>query len=123
VVLDSDLQNSYSTHTLQLQIERFEILNSQRKVHPDQSSVTEVHICSNNQNRFSIVAARPYIDNSFFSRSSNCADFDDVSENWMFDQSNDFESELPFFIVILKICKTIRLISLREGMPPIGASR
>jgi hypothetical protein len=25
--------------------------------------------------------------------------------------------------VILKICKTIRLISLREGMPPIGASR
>jgi hypothetical protein len=59
--------------TGRLQIERFEILNDEKKARPDCLSISVVDIYRNNQNMIAIVAVRPNIDNNF-SRRNRIAD-------------------------------------------------
>jgi hypothetical protein len=64
------------------------------KVHPDRSSVSEVHIYRNNENVIVIVSVRPNICNNFLSRELYA--LDPVNENGCLTDPNYFESELPF---------------------------
>jgi hypothetical protein len=68
MVLNSNLHHSYSATPIQPQIERFEILNNERKVPPDRSSLSEVYIYRNNQNAIALVVIRPNHDDNFLSR-------------------------------------------------------
>jgi hypothetical protein len=86
------------------------------KARHDRSSVSEVSIDHNNQKMIAMLAVLPNIEDSFLSRSENCAHLDYENEKRMLGRSQLFWKQASFFMTILKMYRN-HPMNLSERRP------